>query len=144
MSNQYPDPDGYWQNNPGWHAAPPDGPGGNYYDAHGYPGAGGYSGSAGYGGGGYGGQWGPTPPPYPEPPPDKTSTIWALVLGITGFLCCATNLIAVVFAAVALSKDREPGEMARFTRYAWISNAVHLALLVVFALFMVVVIILDS
>ncbi|QVQ54982.1 hypothetical protein J4H86_17440 [Spiractinospora alimapuensis] len=58
-------------------------------------------------------------------------------------MCCATNLVAVVFAAIALSKDNEPNEMARFTRYAWISNGIHLGLVALFVLFMVVMIIID-
>lgn len=136
MSHQYPDPGGYWDNNPGWQ--PADNTPFTNHASGGYPGQGGYGGY-----GGYGGQWG-YPPPYPQvPPPDRTSTIWALVLGIFGFLACATNLVAIIFASIALSKDREPEEMRRFTRYAWISNGVHFGLIACLVIFFIVLIIVD-
>lgn len=113
MSYQYPDPGGYWDDSRsgGWQAT---------------PNTGGYQGSYG----GYGAQ-----PPYSDPyaaPPDKTSTIWALVVAIVStVLCCAyTNIIGIVFAALALGKEDTPTEMDRFTRYAWISNGIHLGLAV--------------
>jgi hypothetical protein len=116
MSYHYPESGGAWQDSgSGW--------------SGGSPGYGPYGGT----GGGYGPP--PPPPPYTDPyaaPPDKTSTIWALVVSILSVvLCCYTNIIGIVFAAIALSKDREPEEMERMTRWSWISTGIHVAVGVV-------------
>lgn len=120
MSYQYPESGG------GWHEPGSGGGGSGPYGSAG----GGY-------GSGYGGGFGPPPPPpYTDPymaPPDKTSTIWALVVSIISvvFCCLGTNVIGIVFAAIGLSKDREPEEMERMTRWSWISTGIHVAVGVV-------------
>lgn len=141
MTNQHPGAGDYWGNNPGWQATPYDSPYGGA-DFMGHPGQGGYSGAPVHGTGGYAaaGQWAYQPPP-PPPAENQNSTILALVFGVLGTMMCMTNLFAVVFAAVALSKDRNQAEMDRFTRYAWISNWIHIGLAVCFTLFIITVIV---
>ncbi|PSK99667.1 hypothetical protein CLV63_103394 [Murinocardiopsis flavida] len=130
MSNQWPGD--YWGQQPGhggygppppgdpWTGGQPSGPYGSAQGPYGgYPPP----------GGGY-------PPPggggYPQSPPAKGSAIAALIVAIlTVVLCCATNIIGIVFAAIAIGNDRSPEEMEKFTRYAWIANIVHVVLVVV-------------
>lgn len=133
MSNQWPGPGDYWGQQPG---------NGGYGPPPGDPWGGGQpSGPYGAAQGPYGGY----PPPgggYPQPgqsPPAKGSAIAALIVAIlTVVLCCATNIIGIVFAAIAIGNDRSHEDIEKFTRYAWIANIVHVSLVVLGFLFIVV------
>ncbi|MFC7326458.1 hypothetical protein [Marinactinospora rubrisoli] len=108
MSNHWPGPSDYWSGS----GRQPDG----------HP--------------GYGNEWQhppggypPVPPPY-GPPPSRGSTITAMVVAIiTTVACCTTNILGIIFAAMALG-ERDPERAEQLTRWAWTSNIVHVALLV--------------
>lgn len=99
--------------------------------------------------GGYGRPGGPWQPPAPQvpphpgflpqppgvppgPPPAKGNTVLALIIAIIVTLSCCgfTNIIGIVFASVALSKEQEPEDFEKYTRWAWLSNFVHIGILV--------------
>ncbi|GAA3727782.1 hypothetical protein HDA32_000294 [Spinactinospora alkalitolerans] len=131
MSNQWPDPPDYWggqPQQPGW--------GGGYGQPSGAWQSGGYPqpGYPPYG-----------PPGPPGPPPAKGGAITALVIAIlTTVTCCTTNIIGIVFAAIALSKDKEPDEFEKFTRWAWICNFIHIGLAVAVVVFFLIMISLEA
>lgn len=74
--------------------------------------------------------------PYipPEHQPPSGSTITALVISVLLVPMCLGNitpLIGTVMAGVALSeRSRSPERHAKFRRYAWISNGIHLGIFV--------------
>lgn len=73
-------------------------------------------------------------PSYPAPPPASDgSPVSALVCAILMTLCCnqICGILAVVFAAIAMSKTYEPAEQERFLRYAWTTMGIGLAITVV-------------
>lgn len=133
MSHHWPDPQDSW----GTPAKPQDW----QQSSHNM---GGYQAPPGYQSGGWPTQWqaspayGPPGPGYAYPHPSPTgpgpttgNVVSALVVGaITMMTCYGTNLISVVLACIALGKREEnPDEAAKLTRYAWVSNWIHLTLL---------------
>ena len=64
------------------------------------------------------------------------SPVSALIAAIFMTLCCnqICGIIAIVFSAIAMSKDSEPGEQDRFIGYAWTTMGIGLALSVVLVL----------
>ncbi len=139
MSQHWPDPHGYWGDSAGQQHQRQSG-----YDQGGYQAPPGYQsgawpthGNAYHGSYGYTGYTGP-PPPGTSSNQHSASTILALVTAIGTVLFCGyTNIIGVILAAVALGKNNDPAEAARMTRFAWISNWIHIGLLVVLVLVMV-------
>lgn len=71
-------------------------------------------------------------PPHSSPPLAKGNAVLALIIAIILTLTCVgvTDVIGIVLAAVALSKDQDPEEFDRYTRWAWLSNFVHIGFLV--------------
>lgn len=61
------------------------------------------------------------------------SPVSALVAAILMTLCCnqICGIIAIVFSAIAMSRDSQPAEQERFIRYAWTTMAIGLALTVI-------------
>ncbi|WP_017581493.1 hypothetical protein [Nocardiopsis valliformis] len=61
----------------------------------------------------------------------------ALIAAIFMTLCCnqICGIIAIVFSAIAMSKESEPGEQDRFVGYAWTTMGIGLAISVVLVLF---------
>lgn len=114
---------------------PPYGPppphGGAYYPGHGPP---------------------PAPYPYtyipPELQPPAGSTVTALVISVLLVLMCLGNitpLIGTVMAGIALSeRSRDPERHAKFRRYAWISNGIHLGIFTALVSLFTVALILDA
>ncbi|RNL84007.1 hypothetical protein [Halostreptopolyspora alba] len=107
---------------------------------------GGYQAPPGYQSGAWPAQWqaphayAPPGPGYAHPWPGNTdpgpttgSVVSALVVAlITMMVCSGTNVIGVVLSCIALGKREEnPGEAAKLTRYAWVSNWIHLALIAI-------------
>ncbi|WP_017599328.1 hypothetical protein [Nocardiopsis lucentensis] len=88
-----------------------------------------------------------TPPTYGAPPahgaphggqPGTVSMVLSLVVAI-GMVSTCCNVFAIpgiVFSAIALSDQRDHERATRFTRYAWISNGVNVALVVLFVVVM--------
>ncbi|ASU82248.1 hypothetical protein CDO52_05115 [Nocardiopsis gilva YIM 90087] len=126
MSAQWPDPQqGYWNDPAGGYEPTP----GGQPDAawgQGYP-------QAAYGAP-------PYPPGYPQPypgagtveePPSTGGLIGAMVVAvITMLICQGTNIIGVILVALALGKrTTNPYEARKFGKYAWISNWIHLGLI---------------
>lgn len=79
----------------------------------------------------------PPPPPvgepsFPGPPLAKGNAVLALIIAIILTLTCVgiTDVIGIVLAAVALSKDEDPEEFDRYVRWAWLSNFIHLGFLI--------------
>ncbi|WP_017592021.1 hypothetical protein [Nocardiopsis potens] len=83
--------------------------------------------------------YGPQPPPYPPRPYPVTdpeieagqgSAVGALVVSLITMLLCSmlTNAIGMVFAVIAMSEKHDVERFRRFTRYAWISNWIHIGL----------------
>ncbi|RCV57415.1 hypothetical protein DEF24_15325 [Marinitenerispora sediminis] len=52
-----------------------------------------------------------------------------IVAILTTIACCTTNILGIVFAAMAMG-DREPERTEQLARWAWISNIIHIGLLV--------------
>lgn len=74
----------------------------------------------------------PAPGLAPGPPPAKGNTVLALIIAIIVTLSCCgfTNITGIVFASIALSKEQEPEELEKFTRWAWLCNFIHIGILV--------------
>jgi hypothetical protein len=71
-------------------------------------------------------------PSFPGPPLAKGNAVLALIIAIILTLTCVgiTDVIGIVLAAVALSKDEDPEEFDRYVRWAWLSNFIHLGFLI--------------
>ncbi|GLU47427.1 hypothetical protein [Nocardiopsis ansamitocini] len=71
-------------------------------------------------------------PPHPGPPPARGNAILSLIIAIIVTLSCFgfTNIIGIVFAAIALSKEQDPVEFEKYTRWAWLSNFIHIGILI--------------
>ncbi|WP_435112794.1 hypothetical protein [Nocardiopsis synnemataformans] len=142
--------------NDNWrHSGPPPGhgPGGNdaYKDS-----TGGYSPYGGYGalGSGYGpGQPHPGGPypgggypggPYREQR-SASSAITALVVSLVLVLTCCgfLGIVGTVFSALAISEKSDPDKYQRYTRVAWISNGVILALVALILTYIVIAVASD-
>lgn len=114
--------------------------GNDSHGGYGGPQQGGYGGP--HPGGGYppppqdhpGGPW-QAPAPYGHPgegmPAEPVNATPALVTGILiTVLCCSlTNIIAIVLAALAMN-EKDPDRARSYVRGAWISNWIHLGLIV--------------
>ncbi|KUP98277.1 hypothetical protein [Thermobifida cellulosilytica] len=83
--------------------------------------------------------WHPAPPPVPSglppvsgPPLARGNAVLALIIAIILTMTCVgvTDVIGIVLAAVALSKDQDPEEFDRYVRWAWLSNFIHVGFLV--------------
>ncbi|UOE19290.1 hypothetical protein NI17_021545 [Thermobifida halotolerans] len=74
----------------------------------------------------------PGQPPLSGPPLAKGNAVLALIIAIILTLTCVgvTDVIGIALAAVALSKDQDPEEFDRYTRWAWLSNFIHIGFLV--------------
>ncbi|MFW5416033.1 hypothetical protein J0910_05355 [Nocardiopsis sp. CNT-189] len=80
------------------------------------------------------------PPPYahhPYPPATHPEieagqgrAIGALVTALITMLLCSmlTNAVGMVFAVIAMSEKHDVERFRRFTKYAWISNWIHIGL----------------
>ncbi|MBB4934101.1 hypothetical protein F4561_004921 [Lipingzhangella halophila] len=150
MSQQWPDPRGFWQDQPGAHE----------WQQGGHHGGGGYQIPPGdyqvppgdYQSGAWQSQWQThgaygyayPRPGYADPGPMTGSVVAALVVAaITMFLCGGTNIVGLLLACIALGKrDDNPVEAAKLTRYAWISNWIHIGILALIVVFFIVMIVL--
>ncbi len=74
----------------------------------------------------------PGQPPHSGPPLARGNAVLALIIAIILTLTCVgvTDVIGIVLAAVALSKDQDPEEFDRYVRWAWLSNFIHIGFLV--------------
>ncbi|CAM3750464.1 hypothetical protein [Nocardiopsis rhodophaea] len=132
MSAQWTDPQQGYGNGPaGGYGPPPGGPADAAW-GQGHP-------QTPYGAPSY-------PPGYPWPspgpgtagePPSTGGLIGAMVVAvITMLICQGTNVIGVIMVALALGKrTTSPDEARKFTKYAWISNGIHLGLILIGAAF---------
>ncbi|MBR8742566.1 DUF6264 family protein [Nocardiopsis sp. MG754419] len=90
----------------------------------------------------------PMYPAYPVFPPalNKGGAIGALVTSILLVISCYGffAVIGLIFSIIAVSETYDQEKVSRFTRYAWIANAVVIGLLVLFFGFIITMIIVDS
>ena len=76
----------------------------------------------------------PYVPPYratsPEIEAGQGSVIGALVVSLVTLILCGllTNIVGLVFTVIAMSEKYDVERFRRFTKYAWVSNWIHIGL----------------